>query len=109
MWSTHVKCLSMLILKQLTGEHLSYVNDGTSLDELNDSLKHDRSAPDLEPLPLPMCTTPEGFINEVNVTKAFLSLQLKSSSGHDGLSKIVIKYAPRELSAAFPDLFYCPF
>ncbi len=106
MWSTHVKCLSMLILNQLTGEHLSYnVNGGTRLDELNDSLKHDRSAPDVEPLSLPMCTTPEGFINEVNVTKAFLSLQLKSSLGHDGLSKLVIKYEARELSVAFPDLF----
>ncbi len=46
----HVKCLSMLILKQLTCEHLSYnVNDGTSLDELNGSLKNDRSAPEPSP------------------------------------------------------------
>ncbi len=67
-------------LKQLTGEHFSYnVNDETSLDDLNASFINDRSAPELEPLSLPMSTAPEGFISKVNVTKAFQSLKLKSS------------------------------
>ncbi len=59
-------------LKQLTGEEISYnVNDETSSDDLNASFIHDLRAPELEQLPLPMITTPEGFINEVNVAKAF--------------------------------------
>ncbi len=66
------------ILKEHSGE--------PSLDELNASFIHDRSAPELEPLSLPMRTAPEDFINEVNVTKAFQSLKLKSSSDHDGFS-----------------------
>ncbi len=76
-----------------------------SLYELNASFIHDRSAPELEPLSLPMSTAPEDFIDEVNVTKAFQSLKLKSSSGHDGLSNLALKYAARELSAVFTDLF----
>ncbi len=79
------------------------VNDKTSLDEHNASFIHDRSAPDLELLSLPMSKTPEGFIN---VTKAFQSLKLKSSSGHDGLSNLALRYAARELSAVFTDS--CP-
>ncbi len=93
------------ILKQLTGEHFSYnVNDGTSLDKINASVIHDRSAPDLEPLSLPMSTAFEGFINEVNVTRAFQPLKLKSSSGHGDLSNLALKYAAREILAVFTDL-----
>ncbi len=59
------------ILKQFTGEHFFYnVNNGTSLDKINASVIHDRSAPDLEPLSLPMSTAFEGFINGVNFTRA---------------------------------------
>ncbi len=47
-----------------------------------------------------MSTAPDGFINEVNVTNAFQSLKLKSSSGHDGLSNLALKYAARELFPA---------
>ncbi len=54
------------------------------LDELNGSFRHDHSAPALEPLSLPMSTAPEDFINEINVTKTFQPLKLKSSSGQDG-------------------------
>ncbi len=78
-----------IILKQLTSERFSYnVNDETSLDQLNASFIHDRSAPDLKPLSFPMNTAPDNFINEVNVTKAFQSLKLKSPSGHDGFSNL---------------------
>ncbi len=51
-----------------------------------------------------MSTASEGFINEVNVTNAFQFLKLKSSSGHDGLSNLALKYAARELSAISTDL-----
>ncbi len=47
----------------------------------------------------------ENFINEVKVTKAFQSLKLKTSSGPDGLSNLPLKYAAKELSAVFADLF----
>ncbi len=73
------------------------------------SFIHDRSAPDLEPLSLPMSIAPEDFVNEVNVTKAFQSLKLKSSSGPDGLSNLALKYAARKLSAVFTDLFQLSF
>ncbi len=56
-------------------------------------------------MPLPMSTTPEDFIKEVNVTKAVQSINLKSSSGYDGLSNLPLKYAARELSTVFTDLF----
>ncbi len=59
----------------------------------------------LEPLSLLMTTAPEHFINEVNVTKAFQSLKLKSSSGPDGPSNLSLKYAAKELSTVFTDLF----
>ncbi len=52
-----------------------------------------------------MSTAPEDFINGVNVTKAFQSLKLKSSSGPDGLSNLPLKYAAKELSAVFIDMF----
>ncbi len=52
-----------------------------------------------------MSTAPEGFINDVNVTKAFQFLKLKSSSGHDGLSNLALKYAAREFSEGFTDVF----
>ncbi len=91
------------ILKQLTGEQIFYeVNDETYLDA---SFAHDRSEPELEQLSLPMSTAPEDFINEVNVAKAFQSRKLKSSSGCDGLSNLPLKYAARELSTVFTDLF----
>ncbi len=48
------------ILKEHPGE--------PSLDELKVSFIHDHSAPELEPLSLPMRTVPEDFINEVSVT-----------------------------------------
>ncbi len=83
-------------LKQLTGKQFSYsINDEISLDDLHASFIHDHSAPELEPLSLAMSL----MFNEVNVTKAFQSLKLKSSSGHDGLSNLALKYAARELSA----------
>ncbi len=89
-----------------TGEHFSYnVNDGTSLDEINASVIHDRSAPGLEPLSRPMSTAFEGFINGVNVTRTFQSLKMKSSSGHGGLSNLALKYAARAISAVFTYLF----
>ncbi len=52
-----------------------------------------------------MSTAPKNFINEVYVTKAFQSLKLKSSSGPDGFPNLPLKYAAKELSAAFTDLF----
>ncbi len=82
----------------LTGEGVSStVNVEIGLYELNASFIHDRNAPDREPLSLPMSAAPEDFINEVNVTKAFQSLKLKSSSGPDGLFNLPLKYAAKEL------------
>ncbi len=80
------------------------VNVEISLDELNASFIHDRNAPDLEPLSLPMSTAPKDFINEVNVTKAFQSLKPKYSSGPGGLPNLPVKYVAKELSAVFTDL-----
>ncbi len=56
-------------------------------------------------MPLSISTAPENFINEVIVTKAFQSLKLKSFSGPDGLFNLPLKYAAKELSAVFVDLF----
>ncbi len=98
------------ILRLLTGERASStVNVDKSVDELNASFIHDRNAPDLEPLTLHTSTAPENFINEVKVTKAFQSLQLKSSSGPDGLSSLPLKYAAKYSCRQFsPTCFSCP-
>ncbi len=81
------------------------MNIEINLDEFNTSFIHDHNASDLEPLSLPMSTVPEDFINEVNVTKPFQSLKLKSSSGPDSLSNLPLTYAAKELSTVFTDLF----
>ncbi len=52
-----------------------------------------------------MSTAPKNFINKVYVTKAFQSLKLKSPSGPDGSPSLPLKYAAKELSAVFTDLF----
>ncbi len=44
----------------------------------------------------------------INVTKAFQSLKLKSSLGHDSLSKLVLIYAARELTEIFTACSSCP-
>ncbi len=75
-------------------------------DELKASFIHDHNAPDLEPLTFPMSTAPLNFINEVNVTKAFQSLKLNSSSGPDGLSNLPLKYLAKELSTVFTVMFW---
>ncbi len=93
------------LLRLLTGERASpTVNVDISLDELNASFIHDRNAPDLEPLTLPMSPAQEDFINEVNATKDFQPLKLKSSSGPDGLSNLPLKCAAKELSVVFTHL-----
>ncbi len=48
------------------------------------SFIHNRSAP--------VSKTPEKFINEVNVTKAFHSLKLESYSGHYGFPNLTVKF-----------------
>ncbi len=103
-WTTeHV---TEIPLPLLTGERVFSTNNADiCLDDLNTSLTHDRNAPDLEPLTLPTSTAPGDFINEVNVTKLFQSPKSKLSSGPEGLSNLPLKYAAKELSAVFTDLF----
>ncbi len=74
-------------LKPLAGEHGSFlVSVDTSLDDLNAPFSHDHSEPVLEPLSLQL-----KIFKEVDGTKAFHPIKLKSSSGPARLSNPLIR------------------